>query len=246
MIARYRAIFFWIILRFSQTSNEKDIREVRMTEYEAMKARHSVRAYRDEPIGEENAALLRSMIEELNAAYDLHIQLMDDAGTVFGGLASRLSGWSHVPSYIAMVGRRRDDLDEICGYAGERLVLYAQTLGLNTCWAGIFKRKQVTAQIGEGEKLVLVIAVGYGADNGRSRRSKSAEDVTDVKEMPDWFRKGVEAALLAPTAVNQQKFRFSLDGDTPSVKVSANGPFVRVDLGIVKYHFELGSGRKIM
>ena len=63
--------------------------------------------------------------------------------------------------------------------------------------------------------------------------------------MPDWFKAGIEAALLAPTAVNQQKFTFTLDGDTPSVGVSANGPFVRLDLGIVKYHFELGSGRKI-
>jgi hypothetical protein len=69
--------------------------------------------------------------------------------------------------------------------------------------------------------------------------------VTDVKEMPGWFKEGIEAALLAPTAVNQQKFTFTLDGDTPSVSVSANGPFVKLDLGIVKYHFELGSGKKI-
>ena len=31
--------------------------------------------------------------------------------------------------------------------------------------------------------------------------------------MPDWFREGVVAALLAPTAVNQQKFFISRDGD---------------------------------
>jgi len=51
----------------------------------------------------------------------------------------------------------------------------------------------------------------------------------------------VEAALLAPTAVNQQKFRFTLSDRT--VKAEATGGFSsRVDLGIVKYHFERGAG----
>lgn len=216
-----------------------------MTDLEAIRERHSVRVYQNKKIEPQKAAELKGLLGVLNKEYDLHMQLIEDAGAVFGGLASKLTGWSGVPSYIAMVGRRRDNLDEICGYVGEKVVLYAQKLGLNTCWAGIFKRKQVTAEIGEDEKLVLTIAIGYGVNNGRARKSKSVEDVSNVKDMPSWFIAGVEAALLAPTAVNQQKFTFSLDGDVPSVKVSANGPFVKLDLGIVKYHFELGSGRKI-
>ena len=216
-----------------------------MTELQALHGRHSVRAYQKKPVDPDTAKLLKDRIAQLNEQYDLHMQYIEPAGAVFGGLASKLTGWSNVPAYIAMIGKRGDDLDERCGYVGEQLVLYAQQLGLNTCWAGIFKRKQVTAAIAEDEKLVLTIAVGYGVDHGHPRRSKSVEDVTDIKEMPDWFKAGIEAALLAPTAVNQQKFTFTLDGDTPSVSVSANGPFVRLDLGIVKYHFELGSGRKI-
>lgn len=216
-----------------------------MTDMEAIKARHSVRAYQNRPITPELVEKLRVRIAELNREYDLRMQYIEPAGEVFGGLASKLTGWSCVPAYIAVVGRKRDDLDEVCGYAGEKLVLYAQTLGLNTCWAGIFKRKRCTAEIGEDERLVLSIAIGYGVDQGTPRRSKSAEDVTDVKEMPQWFRDGIEAALLAPTAINQQKFFFTFDGDTPSVRVSANGPFVKLDLGIVKCHFEIASGRKI-
>ena len=216
-----------------------------MTDIEAVRARHSVRAYQTKPIEPDTAAQLRACMEELNAAYDLHMQYIEPAGEVFGGFASKLTGWRGVPAYIAVVGRKRDDLDEVCGYAGEKLVLFAQKLGLNTCWAGIFKRKRCTAAIDEGERLVIAIAVGYGVNGGSSRRSKSVGDVTDVKEMPDWFREGVEAALLAPTAVNQQKFIFSLDGEEPKARVSANGPFVKLDLGIVKCHFEIGSGRSI-
>ena len=216
-----------------------------MTDLEAIRARHSVRAYQNKPVSPEHAEKLREKIAELNAIYDLHMQYIEPAGEVFGGLASKLTGWSGVPAYIAMVGKKRDDLDETCGYAGEKLVLYAQTLGLNTCWAGIFKRKRSTAEIGEGERLVIAIAVGYGVDNGSVRKSKKPEDVTDVRDMPIWFRDGIEAALLAPTAINQQKFFFTLDGETPTARVSANGPFVKLDLGIVKCHFDLASGKKI-
>ena len=212
---------------------------------EAISSRHSVRAYQDKKIDAAIREKLTEKIEALNSAFDLHMQYIDDAGAVFTGLASRFTGWSGVPSYIAMIGRGRDDLDEACGYAGEQLVLFAQQLGLNTCWAGIFRRRQVRARIAPGERLVLVIAVGYGVNGGHPRKSKSVEDVAPVKDMPDWFRRGVEAALLAPTAINQQKFIFSLDGDRPDVKVSGKGPFVDLDLGIVKYHFEIGSGRKL-
>lgn len=124
-------------------------------------------------------------------------------------------------------------------------MLEAQKLGLNTCWAGIFSRRQVSADIREGERLVLVIAIGYGVNGGYERSSKTVSEVTDSADMPPWFKAGVEAALLAPTAVNQKKFVFSLEGGEPTVRVSANGPFVKLDLGIVKRHFEIGSGRRI-
>lgn len=36
---------------------------------------------------------------------------------------------------------KADNLDERIGYYGEQLVLLAQALGLNTCWAGLSYRK---------------------------------------------------------------------------------------------------------
>ena len=63
---------------------------------------------------------------------------------------------------------------------------------------------------------------------------------------PEWFMKGMEAALLAPTAVNQQKFKFILHpGKVVETKtfVSPWG-YTRIDLGIVKYHFEIGAGKE--
>ena len=52
---------------------------------------------------------------------------------------------------------------------------------------------------------------------------------------------GGEAALLAPTAMNQQKFFFTLAGERVLAK-AGTGFYTRMDLGIVKYHFEIGAG----
>ena len=87
-----------------------------------------------------------------------------------------------------------------------------------------------------------MIAVGYGVNNGVPHKSKPIERVMQPEGTPpDWFSAGVEAALLAPTAMNQQKFVFSLKEDRVSVKPGL-GFYSKVDLGIVKYHFELGAG----
>ena len=215
-----------------------------MTELQAIQERHSVRRYQNKPIEQETAKLFCEEIERVNEQFGLHIQYIDTEDGVFSGVVSKICGWSRIPGYLAMVGSKSDDLDERCGYAGERLVLYAQTLGLNTCWAGIFKRKCCTAQVNEGEKLVLVIAVGYGENSGHPRRTKQMEELTDVKEAPAWFTSGMKAAMCAPTARNQQKFFITLDGDKPVAKVTGNAPFAKLDLGIVKYHFEVASGKR--
>ena len=149
-----------------------------------------------------------------------------------------------------MVGKKAKDLDERVGYYGEQIVLFAQTLGLNTCWVGLSYRKVPEAyNVGKGEKLVCMIAVGYGETQGVPHKIKSVEDVSNASDItPSWFRKGVEAALLAPTAVNQQKFSFEyvgMNNNRHQVRakkgVSMIG-YTQMDLGIAKYHFELGAG----
>lgn len=152
--------------------------------------------------------------------------------------------FSGVRNYIAMIGKKGADLDELCGYYGERLVLLAQQLGLNTCWVAMTYRKIKTAfTIDRGEKLCVVIALGYGENAGASHPVKVFHEVAQADgEIPKWYRDGVEAALLAPTAMNQQKFFFSLKGNQVSVKAGM-GFYTKVDLGIVKYHFEQGAGK---
>lgn len=214
-----------------------------MTLMEAMQARHSVRQYREEALRKEDAALLREEIEACNAESGLHIQLVCGEPKAFSGLLARYGKFSGVTNYIALVGKKGPDLSETCGYFGERIVLRAQQIGLNTCWVAMTYSKVPSAfSAGEGEKLCAVIAVGYGKTQGSGHRVKSVREVTEGEPpFPEWFVSGVEAALLAPTAMNQQKFRFALQGNRVFA-TAGSGFYTKLDLGIVKYHFAMGAG----
>ena len=154
--------------------------------------------------------------------------------------------FSGISNYIAVVGKKGDDVN--VGYYGEKVVIRAQMLGLNTCWVGLMFSKQPDAyQVRDDEKLFCVISLGYGANQGVQHKIKPVEDFAEASgTMPEWFRKGVEAAILAPTAVNQQKFKFVLrDGNRveAQVRFSLIG-YAKLDLGIAKYHFEVGAGKE--
>ncbi len=217
---------------------------------EAVHQRHSVRQYTDVPISEADRAALREEIERCNAAGDLHIALVCDEPEAFAGGLAHYGSFRGVTDYLVIAGKPTSDLGERAGYYGEKVVLLAQKLGLNSCWVALtFKKRLVRKMIAAGDKLVIVVALGHGATQGTPRRSKAAKDVSRCPgEPPAWFARGVELALLAPTAINQQKFRFELlDGKTeagkPRVKATAGlGSYADIDLGIAKLHFELGAG----
>lgn len=213
---------------------------------EAIKERHSVRAYTDKKIEGEVLLALENKIAEINGESGLNVQLVLNEEKAFGGRMAHYGKFSGVKNYIAMVGKKGADLSEKVGYYGQKLVLFAQTLGLNTCWVALTYKKVKTAyKIEEGEKLALVIAIGYGATQGVPHKSKSINAVSNAGEdSPEWFVNGVKAALLAPTATNQQKFFFTLKDGEVTAKPGL-GFYAKVDLGIVKYHFELGSGVKL-
>lgn len=211
---------------------------------EAMQARHSVRQYKDQPLSVEVIAALQEEIAACNRESGLHIQLVTNESRAFDGFMAHYGKFSGVTSYLALIGKKGPELDEKCGYFGQRLVLKAQQLGLNTCWVAMSYTKIKTAfTVDKGEKLCVVIALGYGATQGVPHKSRPFSEVAKADgQMPDWFKNGVEAALLAPTAMNQQKFLFTLSRDKVSAK-AGRGFYTKLDLGIVKYHFELGAGK---
>ncbi len=217
-----------------------------MTIMEAIESRHSVRSYENKPIPTEIVEELQAEINRCNQESGLHIQLITNEENAFSGMMAHYGSFRGVQNYIALVGKSGSSLDEACGYYGERIVLKTQQLGLNTCWVAMTVSKGVVKkniQIDAGEKLCIVISLGIGAVSGKEHRSKPLEKVAkSTVAMPDWFKAGVRAALLAPTAMNQQKFLFTFENGKVTAKAGF-GPCSKIDLGIVKYHFEIGSGK---
>ncbi len=215
-----------------------------MTLQEAIKERHAVRSYLDKPIPEDVLAELREEIDACNTEGNLHIQLVTNETRAFSGMT--VPPFKGVANYLALVADASPDREEDCGYYGERIVLKAQMLGLNTCWVAMSASKRVVKeniQIDKKEKLYIVIAIGYGATQGVQHKSKTVEQVTEGSgDAPEWFREGVEAALLAPTALNHQKFTFVYK-DGKVVANPGSGAYTKMDLGIAKCHFEIGSGQ---
>lgn len=213
---------------------------------EAIVARHSVRQYMEKPIEAEKIEELKALIEECNREGGTHLQLVTDEPKAFAGGMAKYGKFSGISNYIAVVGKK--GADTLLGYYGEKVVIRAQMLGLSTCWVGLsFSKQPDSYQVLDGEKLFCVISLGYGANQGVQHKLKPIENFAEVNgAMPEWFRQGVEAAILAPTAVNQQKFKFILhDGNRVEAKAkfSLIG-YAQLDLGIAKYHFEVGAGKE--
>ena len=216
-----------------------------MTLEEAMRSRHTVRRYTDRRLLGDVEEQLKGRIGQNNRERGLAMSLVTENTEAFGP-ALRLFLAKGVRNYVILAGRDRPGLEEDLGYCGADVMLFAQTLGLNSWWVGgTYSRKGVGRNAApEAEKLLGLIALGYGASQGVPHKSKKPEDVAAYeREAPEWFTKGVKALLLAPTALNKQAF--TLRGEGRRVSLSCdNGIFSGVDLGIGKYHFELGAGKE--
>lgn len=214
-----------------------------MTILEAIEARHAVRAYTDRPIEEEKIAALKDEIEKINKESGLRFMLFTNEPEAFKAGQPHYGSFSGCRNYFALIGKKDDD--EKIGYYGERLVLFAQTLGLNTCWVAMtYEHGKVAANLAKDEKIFDVVSLGYGVTQGVQHKSKPIEKLCRVSgEAPAWFYDGMKAAALAPTAINQQQFLITYDGGFVSAK-ALFGPCSKTDLGIVKYHFEIGAGKE--
>ncbi len=208
---------------------------------ELMEKRHSVRQYIKKPIEQEKRNEIDRCISEINEESGLNMQVFYDEPECFNSFMAHYGKFKNVENYIALVGTKKEW--EKAGYYGEKLVLECQKLGLNTCWVAITHGK-TKAKTEKGQKLLIVIALGYGETQGVPHKSKSMAELSKADENAEWFTKGMEAVCLAPTAVNQQKFLFELKNGVVTAK-ALMGFYSKTDLGIAKYHFEAVTGHKV-
>jgi hypothetical protein len=222
-----------------------------MTLLEAIQARHSVRRYERRALPPKVVEALQREIYVCNELGHLHIQLVMNEPRAFSFLPT-YGAFSGVEHYFVMAGPKTsylDPLDYRVGYFGERLVLRAQQLGLGTCWAGLTYRKVKGAfTLQPGERVACMISVGYPEGPVRQVPRKTVEQLSNAgPDTPEWFRRGMEAVTLAPSAIHQQKYYIEYLGEKEGIpQVRARRLFsmigyTKIDLGIAKRHFDIGA-----
>lgn len=214
-----------------------------MTVKEAIQVRHSVRSYTDTPITGVTKQELEAYINQCNQESGMHMQLITDEPNAFSGMMAHYGKFVNTKNYIGVVVPKTMT-DETIGYYGEKVVLKAQQLGLNTCWVALtYNKKQCACKIDDTEKMPVVISIGYGTTQGSGHTPRPLERFyqSEVSPIPEWFMDGVRAAAKAPTAINQQKFVLKLHSDNTVSAKAKFGFCTNMDLGIVKYHFEIGA-----
>ena len=208
----------------------------------AMQQRNSVRRYTDEPLINEDVQKINAEISKINLESGLRFELVTNEPEAFTGKMASYGHFSGCTDYIVCLGPKHRDED--IGYFGEKLVLFCQSIGVNSCWVALtFNKNKTKYELNKNEKFYIVISLGYGVHQGRPHKNKPLEELCSYKgEMSRWFQNAMNGALTAPTAMNQQKFYFELLDDNKVKAKSLFGPYSKMDLGIVKYHFELGAG----
>lgn len=218
-----------------------------MITVETIRERHSVREYDGKPLSRAEFDALGAVVEECARESGLDIQLVGDNPEVFNVIA-RFGLIRGCRTHVAFVvdDAKAGDVaaDEAIGYWGQKIVLAAQDMGLNSCWCALCSRKKSRAVVAPGKKTRLVIAVGHGKTQGFSRKTKNVEALSSVEcaKAPAWFAAAMEAAQLAPTAMNNQNFKIMLLSDGKTVRIDAPKSGLNViDEGIVRCNFEIAA-----
>lgn len=190
--------------------------------------------------------------------------LVNEPGNnVFKGAVGSYGKVKGAPSFVAFIGNMENaSVQEKAGYIGEGIILEATALGLDTCWVGgFFKPESVSSLIPvkSNERVLAVSPVGYAVKPvafeeelmtgfGRShRRLPISKLVIGLKPegLPAWITAAIEAAQLAPSAVNRQPWGFEVQEKSITVYIRTGGPEFnvskRLDCGIAMLHIEVAA-----
>lgn len=231
--------------------------------YQTIQGRVSRRSFQPRPIAEDLIAQLDRLCLQFRFPEARAELVLDPSGVIFKGAVGSYGKIKGAPAYLAFIG----DLgfphyQEKVGYLGEGFVLEATRLGLATCWVGGFFRPEVVARqihIDPGEKVLAVTPLGTAGQNytleekilsgiAKSKNRKELSELTQglpADQWPDWTNQALEAARLAPSAVNRQPWRFRVEPDQITVLLDSLQDTYhipkRLDCGIAMLHLELGA-----
>lgn len=233
--------------------------------YDAIFQRHSRRQFDRKPLTPEEVTYLVDFSQELNRNVDgARVEIVNQSpDDVLKGAIGSYGKIKGAPAYAAFVSNLENtNIQEKVGYIGECLILEATSMGLATCWVGGFFRPEAVRKhitISQNEHVLAVSPLGHASEqysfeeklmsgfaSGHKRKNLELLCVEGYKiDWPDWVKSALEAGRLAPSAVNRQPWRFSVE--TNSIKISVDSVkdsyhiSKRLDCGIAMVHIEVGA-----
>lgn len=183
-----------------------------MNLYEAIFARKSVRSFTNEAIPEDILDKVRDQFNQITAPFGkcrIDYSVLDNRK----GQMRMLSMFSvKAPYYLAFYSDESQNHMMNAGFIMEEIVLFLTTLGIGSCFIAS-RRVKHDDQTKGGLSLAGLVAFGYPKGE-LTRKSADAnrlpiDEICIFKEVPrQWVCQLLEAARLAPSALNSQPWRF--------------------------------------
>lgn len=158
--------------------------------YEVIKARKSVRAYEDRPVGDDvlqrvlEAARLSPSAKNLQPWHFVVVRDPERREALSGGLWGRFL--KEAPVVIVGCGNRKESkhwckVDTTI--ALQTLVLAATAEGLGTCWVGDFREEKAKALLGIPDDYEIVCMIAMGHERRRADLARAAAGGARRKDM---------------------------------------------------------------
>ncbi|MFC1846835.1 nitroreductase family protein [Chloroflexota bacterium] len=232
--------------------------------YRVIETRRSRRRFDQKPLEPKALSQMAAICEKFQPFPGARsVLIKEPPESVFRGAIGPYGKIKGAPAFVAFIG----DMDnpnvyEQVGYTGEGIILEAEAIELATCWvAGFFKRKVVKSltNISKNERILAVTPVGHASESpsleeklmtgfGLTHKRRALSDLVtglDESEWPQWTKTALEAARLAPSAVNRQPWRFNVTESSITVSVNTSrreyGLPKRLCCGIAMLHIEVAA-----
>ena len=202
-----------------------------------IRRRRSVRAYKVETVDAATLAAIRTYMD--------HLVPLIPGAPVVGRIIPTDHGnyWQKwkTPHFIAIFSDGSDEGLLNVGFMYQQLDLYAQSLGLGTCWVGLGSLTDAEP-VPAGMKLAVMMAIGIPDDVPERAVADFKRKAMD--EVADWPDSRLEALRLAPSATNSQPWFVTHTGDTLHIwreelgliKQRTLGRMNKIDMGIGLCH----------
>ncbi len=230
--------------------------------YKSIFERNSRRRYTGESLEEDILQRLEFVCENYNpipGARSVLVRSPPDG--VYKGAIGTYGAVKGAPHFIAFIGdMKAPHVQEAIGYQGEGIILEATSQGLGTCWIAGFYRPEIVEQvidITNNEQVLAITPIGHVFESktrmeqtmtrliGAQQRKELSQILILGSEQPSgWILRAIDAARLAPSAINRQPWRFMVKNGIVSISAKTNGSqkiSPRLDCGIAMQHFSLGA-----